>query len=119
MEQKFDWLNEAVTEELALRMSGYESPIYDTEVKLLYFLCTGGRKGIDPGVFERAYHEQYDPTIITEVGNSTRRVGVPHWKVMWRSVEESFGPGYLNRLDKIVREKGPEYGLEQAQAGNV
>ena len=58
-------------------------------------LLTAG--GVSEELFYNAYFENYD------LKHPDR---VPHWKVMVAKVAEIFGSGFLQRLNKLIKEKG-------------
>lgn len=107
---RFRWLDEAITEDLSVKITGYEDDTYETERKIFKFLTTGGKIPVPEQKFYNAFFENYDP-------QKPYGQRIPAWNELQRLLRESFGPNILLRLDKIIEEFGKENnedGLQKA-----
>lgn len=107
--ERFAWLNEAVTETLALEMDDdleRDLAPYREERILFSLLVNGpaGRaiQGVERKKFSHAYFENYEPKDASENR-------LEHWKELVRSISESYYPGFLVKIDKLIKEKGIGY----------
>ncbi len=96
--QNFNWLNEAVTENLTAMINGDKAAAYPKERKLLKLICSSAR--ISEKDFIDAYFEDY----ILDAPPGKR---LPAWhKLMERIETMTRKSGFLVGVDKIVREEG-------------
>jgi hypothetical protein len=107
---RFDWLNEAVTELLTsysmreVRSSDKRTTnTYVAERDLLEALRTLGKKEIGEKVVLDAYFEDFEPSDV---------VRIPKWKRFAKEVNEAFVPGFLTKLDVYTRKYGIDKALE-------
>jgi len=94
-QEKFRWLNEAVTEDLTVEISGGEDHgVYQHERRLLDQLSgalgPGGRRR-----FREAYFEDYDP----QLNNEER---IPFYRKLVRTVGAELGQDFLVNLDTFI-----------------
>lgn len=102
---RFRWLNEAITEELAIGLTGdKEDRIYKQERNLYKLLRTKGKMVIPEELFLAAYFENYDPSL--PPGER-----IPQWKKLYSAINEAYEPGFLVRLDKMIQKGGIETAL--------
>ncbi|MDO8668501.1 MAG: hypothetical protein Q7K35_05450 [bacterium] len=104
--QRFRWLNEAITTRLEDK---YVPPpektpersylSYEKERELLELIMTKGKAPIDEKFFTAAYFENLDPTLPPE-----KRL--PAWKTLSQQLEQSWGKGFLNRVDASIKKIG-------------
>lgn len=91
------WLNEAETTLLQMYLFNTgEDKSYGKERELLKFLLSSGTTNLDPQLFINAYFENFDPT--TERGQE-----MPARKALFKAVRGAYNPGFLARLDQLVR----------------
>ena len=103
---RFTWLDEAVTEELTLKVAGKvpkQNEVYKQEIAMLGLLRVQGKKPIPDNTVYAAYFEGYD------TADPER---VPAWKEFAKSVAEAYDPKLLLQLDKLVQEQGIDKALE-------
>ena len=113
---RFGWLNEAVTETLAISSSGSElETVYEYERTLLQEIARQAH--VDVTDFYPAYFEHYLP------GQAT--TGVPAWKELNQKLDAAFpqlqregGPGFLRTMDQAVDRIGEEKTLELLKQKN-
>jgi hypothetical protein len=107
----FTWLNEAVTEyitdEVIPPAEGIETN-YQEYRSILDFLLHGGTEPISFDLFKRAYFEDYDP--------DARPNAISAWKELQAAIDHAHGPGYLVKVDKLIKEKGATAALEELRA---
>jgi hypothetical protein len=93
---RFEWLDEAITETLAMKVRGTENPGGRVEECKLYdLLKTRGKQEIPEELFIDAYLENYDPT--QPPGQRD-----PAWKKLRRAINEAYDPAFIVELDKMV-----------------
>ncbi|GEM_PF-6274410 len=93
---RFFWLNEALTASLTDDVIKRPFDVsYPSERKLLSLL----ESKIPRPLFLAAYFENFDP----EKPADQR---IPHWNALIKKITESYGSGFLVKLDKFVQEKG-------------
>lgn len=105
--ERFEWLNEAVTETLALDMDkgkNIKFPSYYSEERLLLSLLMNGPVGksgfkIDKKKFTNAYFEDYE-------ANDAVEIRLQYWKELMHAVNDLYYPGFLVKIDKIIKRKG-------------
>lgn len=108
--ERFKWLNEAVTETLALDMDKdveRDSAPYKSERLLLSLLINGpaggdGKHKVDKTNFFQAYFENYEP-------KDSDEIRLQYWKELTRSIGASYYSGFLVKIDKLIKEKGIGY----------
>lgn len=107
--ERFAWLNEALTETLALELDkniDRDLAPYKSERTLLSLLINGpaGGKvvGVERAKFSHAYFENYEPKDEPE----SRLQG---WKDLMHTINEKYYPGFLVKVDKLIKEKGINY----------
>lgn len=93
--EKYRWLNEAVTESLTYELLQPDEPTYTTEVLLFGELL---KKSISPNILYDAYFENGKGTI-NEQGKSK-------WQQFIDTIDFEYTPGFLDRLDEYVSERG-------------
>lgn len=100
---KRQWLNEAVTEDLAMEINGQESSdAYTTERQLLETLV----QALGPGsreLLRTVYFERYDVNKA-----STKRL--VRYKQLTQFVNAKLGSNFLNRLEKFLNQQRTETG---------
>lgn len=102
---RFRWLNEAITEELTISLTGdKEERIYKQERNLYKLLRKKGKLDIPEELFLAAYFENYDPSL--PPGER-----IPQWKKLYGAINEAYEPGFLVRLDKMIQKGGIEVAL--------
>lgn len=106
---RFKWLNEAITEDLSVKITGHEDNTYGIERELFKFLTSGGKIPVPEQKFYNAFFENYDP-------DKPYGERIPAWNELQQLLKKSFGPNILLRLDKIIQELGEddEDGLQKA-----
>ncbi len=91
-QDKFRWLNEAVTEDIATSLSKIDTGAYNRERKMLQELIDGG---VPRELIYKAYFENYDVNA---------DVAIPAWKELTMSISEKFphmgGAQKLLQLDE-------------------
>lgn len=98
----FYWLNEAITESIAMNLSGAsESSLYPAERKLYETILEVG--GLDRALFTAAYFEHFDCEKEGEERN-------PAWRKLWQAIHSAYCPGFFLKLHKYVE----MYGIEEA-----
>lgn len=113
--RRFRWLNEAITEELTIRYttpdeSRRPASSYQKERSLFDFIKNKGRVPIHGRIFINAYFENLDPSL-----PSAERL--PAWKALSKKMEESWGVGFLNRLDAKIKQVGVTKTLDLLEKG--
>ncbi len=94
---RFAWLNEAMTERLALEVDNAEDrKVYESERDLLLLLQTAGRSYIPDQFFREAYFEDH-----TEGPQKLAK-----WKTMNHAINDAFCPGFLTMLDVFISRHG-------------
>ncbi len=89
---RFRWLNEAVTERIAMRILGMQaSESYREERDELQKMVDSG---VDEQLFIDAYFEDYDPTLPKGVKK------VPAFTALIKTVHAKMGRGYLRAVDE-------------------
>lgn len=91
---RFDWLNEAITETLTLKLAGDGQDYAYRGERTLYDLILS-KSGIDPSLFLDAYFENFDPSA---TGNERN----PAWRKLYQAINQAFRPGFLLQLDKYI-----------------
>ena len=107
---RFNWLNEAITEETALKLIGKESSSsYFLSRHLFNLLKTKGKSAISDDLFVRAYFENYDV-------HKPHGDRIPAWKGLIESINQAYSPGFLARLDNYIKEakKNGHNGIQRA-----
>ncbi len=107
--ERFLWLDEAITTELADIMSGYgpNNDIYTDERRLMSLFLYSGKHVIPRQLLLDAYFEDYEP-------DSAEKI--PALKKFLNVVGTAYEPKFLIKLDKTVQEQGIEAGVELVQA---
>ncbi len=107
--ERFRWLNEAVTESLALEMNkdkDRDSAPYRPERLLLSLLVNGpagsDKHKVDRKKFSHAYFENYEP-------KDEADARLKNWKELVRSINKAYYPGFLVKIDKLIEKKGLGY----------
>lgn len=113
--RRFRWLNEAITEELTTRYAApteSRRPVssYQKERSLFDFIKNKGRVPIHDRIFINAYFENLDPSLPP----SER---LPAWKALSEKMEESWGVGFLNRLDAKIKQIGVKKTTDLLESG--
>ena len=104
--RRFQWLNEAVTEGLAVEfMGGKDKGIYRRERELLRLLQTKGKTELPEDLFIDAYFENYDPNIL-------QKDRIPAWKKLQQAINKAYEPGFLVQIDNVVRNEGTAKAIE-------
>ncbi len=101
---RFHWLNEALTDFFAAEHTN-EKPIYVRELRLLRGLLERGKKPLSHGDFAAAYFEPYD-------AQEPAGQRLAYWNALMKKITESYGSGFLVKLDKFVQEKGVDEALK-------
>ena len=108
--EQFKWLNEALTEALAKKYSGYDDSDYGgaylAEQKLLTVLEE--KYDIPHELFLQAYFEHYEPE-----ARKTESGAIPRWKKLFAVLNEKMGTGTLVKLDKEIKEQGIQRVLQR------
>ncbi len=94
---RFEWLNEAVTERLAMRLRETSTGTHEKERQLFELLLTKGKQPVDEQIFFNAYFEDVNPADFERLRA---------WKKLAKEIADSYEPGFLVKIDNIVREKG-------------
>lgn len=104
--ERFTWLNEALTETLALELDkniDRDLAPYRPERTLLSLLINGpaggGVAGVGRNKFSHAYFENYEP-------KDEPAERLKFWKELSRSISETYYPGFLVDIDKMIKERG-------------
>jgi len=102
----FKWLNEGVTESLAMELVGDNLDIYSSERELLNLLLTSGSTEISDILVHNAYFEDFD---------SSKSPGerIPAWKAFYQAVNQAYAPGFLTMLDAYIQGNGVKAGIDQ------
>lgn len=111
IEDRFNWLNEAITESLARSAMQRESRggvAYSREIKLLDLLANKGISPIDRSLFVKAYFENYD-------ADKPYRERNPQWKTLNTAINSAYSPGFLTKLDKYINEHGEDAASKQLE----
>lgn len=102
-EGRLRWLNEAVTENLSLKMIGKKnSPIYRTEREILQVII---ERGVPEKMFLEAYFEESLPL-------SSKPAEENALKKLIKKINEKCGDRFLQDLDSAVDRQGVETALE-------
>lgn len=110
-DDRFVWLNEAVTEPLSksiLQRESKDGTSYTKEQGLLDLLLIKGSSLIDRNMVIQAYFENYD-------ADKPYGERIPQWKAFNSAVNSAYSPGFLTRLDKYVQEFGVDKATKQLQ----
>lgn len=94
---QFTWLNEAITERLNLLARQEAVGGYGAYRKLYAALKVAGAEEIPESIFLNAYFTDRDPS--DPASEDARRE-------LSQAISRAYSPGFLNRLDVFVREKG-------------
>jgi hypothetical protein len=97
--ERFNWLNEAVTEELSIAIRSDKSGVYENERAILKLL----ENRVDPKLFYAAYFETFE-----------QGEGTPAWGELQGALHEQFEPHILLTLDNIITDD-TEHGLSRAR----
>ena len=104
----FMWLDEAVTERLSMDYGDYKNykhaGIYPTELAMLDLLQRGGKHVIELQTFIDAYFETYDP-------RKPPADRLRAWKRLQSEINESFGTGFMNYVDRTYRSQGKQQAM--------
>jgi len=94
----FKWLDEAVTESLAIEMvGGKDRGIYASEREMLNFLIDKSNGQISMADFCKPYFEDYQT-------NATEKI--PYWNILMQKIQSTYGPAFIQKLDEYVRKNG-------------
>jgi hypothetical protein len=97
LHRNFKWLNEAVTERIAMWLSGQDdSDCYKKERAEL-------QKMIDAGVEESLFYEAYFEST-DRSGVEGKAAGAPAMRALLKAIVERFGPGYLKKIEQLFKE---------------
>jgi len=108
-QERFRWLNEAITEALAMQLLGRsKSTTYTKERKLLELISKKGNEEIPRELFTNAYFENYEFGEKDKTGQ-----GVPAWKRLQEKMSQAYGPGFLVELDKLIKVAGIQEAIRQ------
>lgn len=88
---KLNWLNEAFTEYLTLKILNKADGSYQDQRQLFELFLTR----VDFELFKKAYFEEFDPQKL--VGHR-----IPHWHALMAEIREKFGQWFLVNFDKYV-----------------
>lgn len=105
----FTWLNEAITAGLTEEILGIteeENRTYVEEQELVALLLSKGGSLIDHDLVLSAYFEDFDPS-------SPPHERIPKWKRFYQSINESYAPGFLTKLDAFVQGNGVDAAIKQ------
>jgi hypothetical protein len=99
--KRFDWLNEAMTEEMSADMTDAEDLSYVLERELLRLLLTKGKKQIDKKILKNAYFERRGY-------QKSGKDGQKFWNKFREAIRESYDhdPQFLIKIDDIVQKEG-------------
>jgi len=106
----FMWLNEAITEELTLRVLQQSYGTYIEERELFNLLRKRGKHFIPMRSFLDAYFEDYDP-------NVPEAERTPHIQALMKEIEDTYWPDFLKSLDDIATMMGVEAAISIMKAG--
>jgi hypothetical protein len=98
----FEWLNESVTEKLAMMADGATRGSYEEERKILAELC----KKVPFELFQAAYFEDYDEK--QPAGKTTAK-----FTALSEAIRNAFGDRFLVRLDNYIAQKGAKAAYEK------
>lgn len=104
--ERFTWLNEAVTETLALQMDrdkDRDSAPYKPERLLLSLLINGPAGNSEVKVERKKFSQAYFENYVAEKDADER---LQNWKELVHSINEKYYPGFLVDIDKLIKEKG-------------
>ena len=98
---RFEWLNEAITETLSSYMVEIEPVEYPQERKLVDLLLVKGRKKIDKKLLINAYFEK-------KGYEADEKEGQKFWNQFRREIQESYDHDkqFLVKLDILIQHKG-------------
>lgn len=102
--ERFRWLNEAVTEELTIMLSGkqQETNIYWQERRLLYLVLNlMGEQ--TPELFFKAYFDDQDT-------HKPKELRMKNWHKLMQTISKRIGVGFLVKLDKFINSQTDEQG---------
>ncbi len=122
---RFFWLNEAITESITNEVmknvlrkdfekseekvaSYLEGSSYKKEQELLELLIEAGRPYLDEKLFYAAYFEDFEPSL-------PEGQRIPHWKALWKAINQAYEPGFLAKLDRYVQKNGIEAAIKTMQ----
>lgn len=111
--ERFSWLNEAVTETIAANIRNSTSALdldvpgvaREGERKMFKALVRQGKEGIPFQLFVDAYYEDYDP-------NKPQGERIPAWKKLNAAIGTAYAPGFLTKLDKYIDKHSPKEALD-------
>jgi|GEM_PF-3657204 len=112
-EEKFTWLNEAVTEVLAAIMVDCEPVTYLSYIKLMNLLLTKGKKQISFETLANAYFEKKGYKAPEEDKHE-------FWKFLMREIRESYDHDkqFLVKLSLMVEKMGTDSAIEFLETWN-
>lgn len=102
--QRLRWFNEGVTDMISQRVAPSvidEFVGYPEEISLIQNIMKHGTKIIPEDTLYQAYFEGYDP-------NLPDNEQFKNMKTLFRSISNSFSPGFLIRLDRLIESYGDE-----------
>ncbi len=100
---RFIWLNEAVTESLALKLNNTEnSKSYQKERKLLEILSIKKIKGteFDLNILTKIYFRHL------KIRQDDETTTVDEWREFSKEIDQAFGPRFLVKLDLFIEKNG-------------
>lgn len=101
--ERFKWLNEAMTERLAVTVAGAEeAEFYKQEIELANVLEKNLGEDAAP-LFTNAYFENFKP----EAEDAQE-----HFRRLIRAIDAKFGPQFLVKLDKFIHEQRDDKGRQ-------
>ena len=95
--ERFRWLNEAITEDNAMKFNNAKAGYYRSERTLYDLLQKSGSIIIPTSIFLEAYFEDYNPDT---------QANVPNWKILGDAISRAYQPGFLVILDKYIEKNG-------------
>ncbi len=108
-DEKFTWLNEAVTESLAIKLNNTEnSKSYIKERKLLDLLNQKKKAGtkLNFDLLTKVYFRHIQKR---EEGDTSE---VDEWREFSKEIDQAFGPRFLVKLDLFIEKNGIKQALE-------
>jgi hypothetical protein len=105
--KRFEWLNEAVTENLATYLSKQSSPrfqsfSYEQERNMLDILISKKKKGVDLDL--NSFNKTYFRVLRKNNGNDLDTNN--DWKNLNEKIDEAFCPRFLVKLDLFIEKNG-------------
>jgi len=91
--ESFRWLNEAITEKMAMELSGEQTACYANEINVLDILIEKSNGSLKNSDFYSAYFEQYD---------SSSSEKLPSWKSLFKKIQTIYDKTFLQKLDRII-----------------